>query len=112
MSSLDFTVPLDSPIEGMTADFVVRSLRRRLWRAFQEDDSEKALRAYQATFVDFQEWLEEEVNMRIEDEVKSNAKSPRVSRHCSILVANASLSILIQLESASSATTQKRVEGK
>jgi len=44
----------------LTYDFVVRSLRRRLWKAFQEDDLMTATRAYQATLPDFVRWLEEE----------------------------------------------------
>lgn len=50
-----------------TTDFVIRSLRRRLWKAFQEDDVETALRAYQASLDDFEQWLrqEEEERQRI-----------------------------------------------
>ena len=44
----------------LTHDFVVRSLRRRLWKAFREDDVDTATRAYQATLPDFVRWLEEE----------------------------------------------------
>jgi hypothetical protein len=44
----------------LTYDFVVRSLRRRLWKAFREDDVTTAMRAYQATLPDFVRWLEEE----------------------------------------------------
>jgi hypothetical protein len=68
-------------MEGMSQDFVVRSLRRRLWRAFQQDDAETALRAYQATFGEFQKWIEEEEDekLRAEEEANGNSKSPRVS---------------------------------
>ena len=48
------------PPEVWTSDFVIRSLRRRLWKAFQEDDGETALRAYQASLSDFEGWLHEE----------------------------------------------------
>lgn len=51
--------------ETLTSDFVIRSLRRRLWKAFQEDDAEVALRAYQATTHDLERWLEEEDVERI-----------------------------------------------
>ena len=44
----------------LTYDFVVRSLRRRLWKAFREDDAATAARAYHATLPDFVCWLEEE----------------------------------------------------
>jgi hypothetical protein len=47
-------------------DVIVRSLRRRLWKAFQEDDKETALRAYQATFIEFQQWLEHEDEVRMQ----------------------------------------------
>ena len=47
-------------------DFVVRSLRRRLWKAFQEDDKENALRAYQATTSELIQWLQEEDDYRTE----------------------------------------------
>ena len=50
--------------ESLTSDFVIRSLRRRLWKSFQEDDAEGALRAYQATTQDFERWLEEEEGER------------------------------------------------
>jgi hypothetical protein len=50
----------------LTYDFVVRSLRRRLWKAFQDDDKITALRAYQATLTEFQQWLLEEDEYRIQ----------------------------------------------
>ena len=49
---------------SLTYNFVVRSLRRRLWKAFCEDDCISALRAYQATLSDFRCWLEEEEELR------------------------------------------------
>jgi hypothetical protein len=54
----------------LTHDFVVRSLRRRLWKAFQEDDKETALRAYQATLAEFVQWLQEEEDYRIKRQAK------------------------------------------
>lgn len=50
--------------EIFTTDFVIRSLRRRLWKAFQEDDVETALRAYQASLDDFEQWLQQEEEER------------------------------------------------
>ena len=38
----------------------VRSLRRRLWKALQEENTESALRAYTATQQDLDDWQEEE----------------------------------------------------
>ena len=52
------------PPDVLTYDFVVRSLRRRLWRAFQNDDAETALRAYQASKEEFQKWLQEEQELQ------------------------------------------------
>jgi len=62
------TLPPSSPewfLQGytpdvLTSDFVIRSLRRRLWKAFQEENAETALRAYQATREEFEKWLDEE----------------------------------------------------
>ena len=45
----------------------VRSLRRRLWKALQEENIESALRAYTATQQDLDDWQEEE---RCNDERK------------------------------------------
>ena len=39
----------------------VRSLRRRLWQAFQKEDAEMAMRAYKATARDLQAWIQEEI---------------------------------------------------
>jgi hypothetical protein len=39
----------------------VRSLRRRLWQAFQKEDSQMAMRAYKATARDLQAWIQEEI---------------------------------------------------
>jgi hypothetical protein len=47
-------------------EFIIRSLRRRLWHALQSEDAETALRAYQATPSEFQQWLHEEDQLRQE----------------------------------------------
>lgn len=39
----------------------IRSLRRRLWLAFQRGDADMALRAYNATGKDLRKWIREEV---------------------------------------------------
>jgi hypothetical protein len=46
----------------------VRSLRRRLWQAFQKEDSQMAMRAYKATAIDLQEWIKEEIHTATERE--------------------------------------------
>ena len=58
--------PLKTVIEDKQEDFpssrsvLVRSLRRRLWKALQEEDAVTAMRAYLATKGDYEVWLEEE----------------------------------------------------
>ena len=53
-----------------------RSLRRRLWRALQEEDAKTAMRVYTATKVDYETWLEkelcEEYRMKMIEAVKSD----------------------------------------
>ena len=63
------------PPEVWTSDFVIRSLRRRLWKAFQEDDGVTALRAYQASLEDFEAWLreEEEEYWKIKEKMDSSS---------------------------------------
>ena len=39
----------------------VRSLRSRLWDAFQKEDADTALWAYKATVQDLQSWVQEEI---------------------------------------------------
>lgn len=56
----DESMQFTTGIRLLTYDFVVRSLRRRLWKAFKEEDVAMATRAYQATLPDFVRWLEEE----------------------------------------------------
>lgn len=46
----------------------VRSLRRRLWQAFQNEDTDTALRAYKATARDLQAWIREEIEQAKEKE--------------------------------------------
>ena len=46
----------------------VRSLRRRLWHAFQNEDAATALRAYKATARDLQAWVREEIEQAKEKE--------------------------------------------
>jgi hypothetical protein len=58
-----------------TLDFVVRSLRRRLWKAFVDDDDVAALRAYQATFQEFHQWLQEEDELRHDEEERQRKLS-------------------------------------
>ena len=58
------TTTTTTTASSLTYDFVIRSLRRRLWKAFCEDDCISALRAYQATLSDFRCWLEEEEELR------------------------------------------------
>jgi hypothetical protein len=38
-----------------------RSLRRRLWKALQEEDSAMAMRVYTATKIEYETWLEKEI---------------------------------------------------
>merc|ERR1712238_141641 len=52
------------PHRTLAYNFVIRSLRRRLWKAFREDDSTSVLRVYLATLSDFRLWLEEEEDLR------------------------------------------------
>jgi hypothetical protein len=70
----------------MSQSFVIRSLRRRLWKACQEDDIETAIRAYQATRKDFQRWLveEEQEQKRKEEQIALEAAQALV-KVCSLL---------------------------
>jgi len=67
------------PPEVLTSDFVIRSLRRRLWKAFQQDDVETALRAYQASLEDFERWLEEEETMRRKAEEQADIEAGKIA---------------------------------
>ena len=72
-----------------TSEMVVRSLRRRLWKAFVDEDRVTALRAYQANFQDFCQWVQEEDDLQRQEQQRqldsgtqhrkkvSKAKSPR-----------------------------------
>jgi hypothetical protein len=85
-TSYDLFHAVPSP-EVLTSDFVIRSLRRRLRKAFQDDDGETALRAYQATRDDFERWLqdEEDERMRVHEVavLKSAAANKCGSKVCS-----------------------------
>jgi len=50
---------------------MVRSLRRRLWKALQEEDVATATRAYTATKTDYERWLDEEL---VEEELLRKIK--------------------------------------
>jgi Mg-chelatase subunit ChlI len=54
--------------EMLSKSFVHRSLRRRLWKACQEDDVELAVKIYNATQHDLEAWLHKE-----EEDRKSSA---------------------------------------
>lgn len=80
---MEFRVPNgtngDAPtMDEIQIDMVIRGLRRRLWRAFQQDDAGAALRCYQATFDDYEQMLqeEEEGKERVESGDESRSKSP------------------------------------
>ena len=40
---------------------MVRSLRRRLWKAIQKEDAQTAIRVYMATKSDYEQWLDDEL---------------------------------------------------
>ena len=61
----------------MSEDFEVRNLRRRMWKAFQQDDAETALRAYQASHIDLQSWIEEEQREKEAAEAASPPGTPK-----------------------------------
>jgi len=50
----------EEPSENDHQEKAVRSLRRRLWKAFQDEDVTTAIRAYTATLEDYHEWFQEE----------------------------------------------------
>ena len=58
---------------------VIRSLRRRLWKAFQEEDVKTAKRAYQASRIDFERWIQEERIERDRKEEKARLEALKVS---------------------------------
>lgn len=53
---------------------MVRSLRRRLWKALQEEDVATATRAYTATKTDYERWLDEEL---VEEELLRKRKEEK-----------------------------------
>ena len=90
MSSND---PLDrSPAEVTPDSFMVRSLRRRLWKALQEEDVHTAKRAYEASRRDFETWLLEEEEERHRKEQQAlQLRSKAKVRNILILSATARL---------------------
>lgn len=99
MSSATSLLPPSSPEwflhgytpEVLTSDFVIRSLRRRLWKAFQEDNVESALRAYQATREDFEQWLDEEQverehQIELKQQQEQLASNSKVRQDCPGLI--------------------------
>ena len=57
------TLPEAEPVE-LSKNFVVRSLRRRLWKACQEDDAICAMAIYKATQYELEGWLHQEYEAR------------------------------------------------
>ena len=56
---------------------VVRSLRRRLWQAFQREDGHAAMRIYQATRIDWEGWVrQEEEQARKKEEEEQRKQRP------------------------------------
>eukprot|EP00536_Pseudo-nitzschia_multiseries_P002486 jgi/Psemu1/183667/e_gw1.33.39.1 len=78
-NSSNFNLLLTANTRLLSYDFVLRSLRRRLWKAFSEDDSVEALKTYQATLADLVQWLEEEEEEKLrrqrEKEARRQSKS-------------------------------------
>lgn len=66
--------------ELMTVDFCVRSLRRRLWSAFQQDNPHQALQVYQASLQDLQEWLAQEEHEAATLQEKQEQSRRRLSK--------------------------------
>lgn len=85
--------PPDSKEGETTAEFrrlvvqeQVRSLRRRLWHAFQNEDAATALRAYKATARDLQAWIREEIEQaKIKEERRLEEERVRVLLSCRVL---------------------------
>lgn len=57
------TLPEAEPVE-LSKNFVVRSLRRRLWKACQDDDATCAMAIYKATQHELEGWLHQEYEAR------------------------------------------------
>jgi hypothetical protein len=55
---------------------MIRSLRRRLWRAFADEDGDRACCMYQATAQDWEDWTRTE-RLAAEREHQENSKRPR-----------------------------------
>ena len=74
------------PVETLSRAHVIRSLRRRLWKACQEDDIETAIRAYQATRKDFEQWIvEEEQEQKRKEEQMALEAAQAGAKECTAL---------------------------
>lgn len=59
----------------------VRSLRRRLWRAFQNGDPATALKAYNATAKDLRKWVRDEIK-RAKEKEELRIQQEKVRESC------------------------------
>lgn len=60
-------------------EVVVRSLRRRLWQAFQKEDGETAHAIFQATRADWERWVRQEAEQARKLQEERRSRKPRVS---------------------------------
>jgi hypothetical protein len=92
---------------------LVRSLRRRLWKALQEEDVPTAMRAYLATKRDYELWLDEEIceeeTARSKQEMMKETKL-QVSHNSQILV-NIFSNLLCVFSTNHSGTTRRSADG-
>jgi hypothetical protein len=69
---------IEEPPPPPSRSVMVRSLRRRLWKALQEEDVQTAMRAYTATKLDYEHWIDEELageeQLRKSEEEKKDRK--------------------------------------
>jgi hypothetical protein len=69
---------VEEPPPPPSRSVMVRSLRRRLWKALQEEDVQTAMRAYTATKVDYERWIDQELaeeeQLRKSEEEKKGQK--------------------------------------
>ena len=79
------------PLPLQSRAVMVRSLRRRLWRALQQQDVKTAVRAYTATRVDYLEWLAEERAAAEEQRKLREAAKEKAMQVSSILVQSSRL---------------------
>lgn len=71
------------PPSPTSREVMVRSLRRRLWKALLEEDVDTAVRAYTATRKDYLDWLEQErlvEERKRQTEEKAREKAMQVRR--------------------------------